>query len=142
MVSIDVSLILQIINFLFLIWILNIILYKPIRDALRQRNDTISGLERNIETLNTDSRGKDDAYASGIKEARAKGLKEKEILVQEAANEEDNIIQNINKRAQEDLVEVREKISKDVENVRESLQQELGSFADAIGAKILGRDIQ
>ena len=142
MVSIDVSLIVQIINFLFLIWILNIFLYRPIRNGLRQRNEKISGLEQKAKMLNEDSREKDDAYVSGIKEARAKGLKEKEILVQEAANEEDNIIQNINKKAQEDLVEVRERISKDVEVIRESLQQELGAFADAISEKILGRVIQ
>ena len=142
MVSIDVSLIVQIINFLFLIWILNIFLYRPIRNGLRQRNKKISGLEQKIEMFNEDSRGKDDAYVSGIKGARVKGLKEKETLAKEAANEEDDIIQNINKKAQEDLAEVRERISKDVEVIRESLQQELGAFADAISEKILGRVIQ
>lgn len=142
MVSIDVSLIVQIINFLFLIWILNIFLYRPIRNGLRQRDEKISGLEQEAKMLNEDSREKDDAYVSAIKEARAKGLKEKETLAQEAANEEDGIIQNINKKAQEDLAEVRERISKDVKVIRESLQQELGAFADAISEKILGRVIQ
>lgn len=142
MVSIDVSLIVQIINFLFLIWILNIFLYRPIRNGLRQRNEKISGLEQKAKMLNKDSREKDDAYISGIKEAKVKGLKEKETLAQEAANEEDGIIQNINKKAQEDLAEVRERISKDVKVIRESLQQELGAFADAISEKILGRVIQ
>ena len=142
MVSIDVSLIVQIINFLFLIWILNIFLYRPIRNGLRQRNEKISGLEQKAKMLNKDSREKDDAYIAGIKEEKVKGLKEKETLAQEAANEEDGIIQNINKKAQEDLAEVRERISKDVKVIRESLQQELGAFADAISEIILGSVIQ
>lgn len=142
MVSLDVSLVLQILNFLFLIWILNIVLYKPIRSALRQRNETVSGLEGDIDMLNNDAQDKDGAYASGVREARAKGLREREILVEAAEKEEADIIRRINEKAQQDLAEARERIAKDMEGVRESLREELDVFADAIGEKILGRVIR
>ncbi len=141
MISIDGSLVIQIVNFIFLIWILNILLYKPIRDVLLQRNDKVTGLEQRIETCNNDTKEKDDAFASGIKDARAKGLKEKEILLAAATDEERKIIENINKKAQADLAEARKKIAQDAEVVRASLQQEIDAFADAIGQKILGRPV-
>ena len=75
----------------------------------------------------------------GIKEAKAKGFNEKGVLLQEAADEERDIIEKINKKAQADLAEIRIKIAKDVEVTRESLMQELDSFTNAIGQKILGR---
>jgi F-type H+-transporting ATPase subunit b len=137
----DVSLFIQIVNFLFIIWVLNVILYRPIRNILIQRKEKVTGFEQIIETLTQDAQEKDEAYFSGIKDARAKGLKEKEALVQAAADEERRIIEEINQKAQADLVEIREKIAKDAENVRESLQQEIDTFANAIGNKILGRAV-
>jgi F-type H+-transporting ATPase subunit b len=62
-------------------------------------------------------------------------------LLLSAQNEEKQLIEKINKKAQEDLVQMRDKIAKDAESVRISLQNEVGTFAAAIGQKILGRVI-
>jgi len=139
MVSIDGSLFIQIVNFIFLIFVLNIILYKPIRKVLIQRKEKITGLEQRIDMVGKDIKEKDGAFSMGIKEAKAKGLTEKGVLLQQAADEESEVIEKINKKAQADLAEIRTKIAKDVESVSESLRQELDSFANAIGQKILGR---
>ena len=141
MINIDVSVIIQVINFLFLIWVLNIILYKPIRKILLQRKETVTGLEQGIDTFATDAMEKDAAFAAGIKSARTRGLKEKGALLEAAVEEERKIIDKINEKAQADLTEVRRKISKDAENVKMKLQKEVDAFADAIGQKILGRAV-
>jgi len=137
----DGSLIIQIANFLLIIWILNLILYRPIRNILRQRKEKIEGLELRIETYNEDAQKKDEAFASGIREARAKGLKEKETLQQAAAEEEKQIIANENTKAQAELVEIRKKIVKDAEAARASLQEKVDEFANDICQKILGRKV-
>lgn len=141
MVSINGSLLIQIVNFIFLIWVLNVVLYKPIRSVLIQRKEKVAGLNDKVEFLLRDAKEKDDTFSSGLKEARVNGLKEKEALLQAAGEEEKKIIEKINKKAQADLAEVREKIAKDAEEVRKSLQQELDVFANAIGQKILGRAV-
>jgi len=137
----DESLFIQIANFIFLIWILNVLLYRPIRNILIQRKEKLSNLEQNIETLSSDAHEKDSEFATGIKDARARGMKEKEALMQAAADQEREVIEKINKKAQADLAEVRKKIAKDAEAVRASLQQEIDAFAEAIGEKIIGRAI-
>jgi F-type H+-transporting ATPase subunit b len=137
----DVSLFVQIANFIIIIWVLNIVLYKPIRNILIQRKETITDLEQNIEKLNADTAEKDEAYLSGIKDARVRGLNEKDTLLKEGTEEEKRIIDQINQKAQANLAEVREKITKDVHNVRESLSKEIDTFANAISEKILGRAV-
>ncbi|MEA3434885.1 MAG: ATPase [Thermodesulfobacteriota bacterium] len=137
----DGSLLIQIVNFIFLIFILNIILYKPIRNVLIQRKEKITGLEEGIEAFDRDAIEKEDAFASGIKAARADGLKEKEALLTAATEEESKIIEKINKKAQADLAEVRGKIAKDAEETKTTLLQEIDGFANAIGEKILGRAV-
>lgn len=139
MIVIDGSVFIQIINFVFLIWILNTVLYIPIRKVLRQRNEKVAGLENNIDTCTRDSREKDVSFELGIKDARKRGLKEKDVLLQAAAEEEKKIITKINEKAQAEISAIREKIAKDAERVRETLQQEIEEFAEEIERKILGR---
>ena len=137
----DTSLLIQIANFLLIIWILNLILYRPIRNILRQRKEKIEGLELRIATYNEDAQKKDDAFASGIQEARAKGLKQKETLLQAAVEEEKQIIANVNAQAQAELTEIRQKIAKDADAARASLQERVDEFANDICQKILGRKV-
>jgi len=139
MINIDSSLFLQIVNFLVLIWVLNIVLYRPIRGVLLERKEKISGLEDGITSLDEEARDKDEAFISGIKSARAEGLKQKQSLIQAAEVEEKALISKINENAQAELVNVREKIAKDAEEVRNSLLQDVDRFATEIGKKILGR---
>ncbi len=141
MISIDGSLFIQIVNFIILIFVLNIVLYKPIRNVLLERNKKVVGLGESIETFNKDAKEKDDAFASGIRDARVKGLKEKEALLEVASEEEKKIIAKINEKAQADLAQVRSEIAKDAEEVRAKLQKEVDVFANAIGQKILGRAV-
>ena len=137
----DGSLLIQIANFVFTIWVLNLLLYKPIRKILKQRKEKVDGLELSIETSTKDAREKDEAFAAGIKDARAKGVEQKNALVQEATDEEKSILAELNQKAQAELVEVREKIKQEAETARESLQKEVDSFAGQISEKILGRAV-
>jgi F-type H+-transporting ATPase subunit b len=137
----DWTFLLQMANFLILMWILNVILYKPIRNVLIQRKKKVSGLEESIVTSQKDVKDKEEAFMVGIRDARAKGLKKKELLISEANEEEKKIIAAINAKAQADLGEVRGQISQEAQVVRDSLMREIDGFAESIGQKILGRAI-
>jgi F-type H+-transporting ATPase subunit b len=141
MINIDWSVFIQIINFLFLIWILNLVLYKPIRNIINQRKEKFSGLEADIETAESKAALQDQAFASGIKEARARGLKQKALLLQEASDEEKELIGKINEKAQTELTKVREQIARETDGAREMLMKEVEDFADTISEKILGRAV-
>ena len=137
----DGSVLIQMANFIFTIWVLNLLLYKPIRKILTQRKEKIDGFELSIETSTKDAAEKDEAFTVGIKEARAKGFKQKEAFLQEAADEEKSIIADINQKAQAELAQIREKIEKETESARNSLQKDVDNFANQICQKILGRTV-
>jgi F-type H+-transporting ATPase subunit b len=101
----------------------------------------MQGLELSIEMADKDAVEKDQSFAAGIKEARVKGLQEKEALIQQAADEEKRVVAEINRQAQAELADLREKIKKDAVVVRESLEKEIGDFASQISQKILGRTV-
>ncbi len=142
MIDIDPkALVFSIINFLVIIFVLNFILYKPIRQILSKRKELFGNLNRNIKDSLADAEAKDSDYGAGLKNARAKGLKEKEAFLQAAAEEEKNILDEMNRKNQKNLAEVQAKIAEDAEAAKASLLGEVDVFAEGISRKILGRAV-
>ena len=135
----DISLVYQMINFLVLLFMLNLVLYKPIRKVLLERKAKVEGLEDGVERAFSDLDSQKDSYKNGLKEARSKGLKEKEIFVEAASKEEKEIIDQINKKAQANLAQIKEQVASETEQARRDLEGEVEAYAKAIGEKILGR---
>lgn len=139
MVEINWTVIVQIINFLVLIFFLNIVCFKPIRKILLTRKEKFDGLNNSIGSASQEAQDKDLAFKQGLRDARSKGQAEKEALLQVAGDEEKAIITRINDKAREDLAAIKAQIAKDTDAVKSALEKEVDSFADAITQKILGR---
>ncbi len=135
----DISFLYQMINFLVLLFVLNLVLYKPIRKVLLERKAKIQGMQTGAEKAADDLVAGEDAYKNGLKQARSEGLKEKEAFVEAASKEEKEIIDRINKKAQANLAEIKKQVAGETEQARKSLEGEVEAYAKAIGEKILGR---
>jgi F-type H+-transporting ATPase subunit b len=139
MVDINWTVLIQIANFLFLLFVLNFVLYKPIRNIIHQRRTKVHGLEQNISNAGQSIEEKDRAISEGLKEARLKGQNNKAAILHTAQEEEKAIIARINASAQADMAAFRAKIAEDTEGVKKALEKDIHSFADVITLKILGR---
>jgi F-type H+-transporting ATPase subunit b len=141
MVKIDMSMFVQIANFIILIWAMNKVVYKPIRRMLAKRHEKISGLEDIIMSSEEDAASKDQALNAGIRQAREKGLREKEDLETQGRKAESELIEKINEKARIDLEQMRKKVVYEANEARQALQKEIDRFADDICRKILGRTV-
>jgi len=137
----DISLVYQMINFLILLFILNQLLYKPIRKVLLERKAKIQGLESGVEKANADLSSQEESYKNGLRQARGEGLKQKEAFVEEGSKQEREIIDQINQKAQANLAQIKKQVADETEQARKALEDEVEVFAKAIGEKILGRAI-
>jgi len=135
----DISTVYQIINFLILLFVLNLVLYRPIRNVILERKATIEGMQKGAEKAAGDLVEGEEAYKNGLKQARAEGLKKKDTFIEEASKEEKEIIDTINKKAQANLAEIKQQVATETEQARKALEGEVDAFAKAIGEKILGR---
>jgi F-type H+-transporting ATPase subunit b len=139
MVDINWTVSIQIINFLILIFVLNVVLYKPIRRILLERKGKVAGLSKGIDAAGRQAEEKDHAFNAGLKEARAKGQKAKDAMIQAAAEEERKIVGKILDKARDELAAVQSQVAKEVDAVKTALEKDVDVFADAITQKILGR---
>ena len=135
----DISFVYQMINFLVLLFVLNLVLYKPIRNVLLERKAKIEGMQIGAQKASKDLVAGEDAYKDGLKQARSEGLKEKETFIEAASKEEKEIIDRINKKTQATLAEIKKQVADETEQARIALEGEVETYAKAIGEKILGR---
>jgi F-type H+-transporting ATPase subunit b len=140
-ISADWTLLLQIANFLVLIFVLNVVLYKPIRKILAERKAKIRGMEEGISRAEDQAVEAQTSFKEKMSGARGKGNDEKEKFKQAGEEEQKRIIAEVNEAAQKELENVRAQVAKDVEQAKSKLQDEIKAYSAAIAEKILGRAV-
>ncbi|MGD2124610.1 MAG: hypothetical protein PVG99_00930 [Desulfobacteraceae bacterium] len=141
MLKIDFTLIIQIANFLFLLFILNILLYRPIRKILTRRREEMDSYEGMI----GDFQNKSAQYTKELEEsvawARREGAKEKETLKSDGLEEEKGMLGEATSEAAGKIEQARDEISRTLVDARQSLENELAVFSKELAEKILGRSV-
>lgn len=79
--------ILEIINFLVLVWILKHFLYRPVLDALEQRRLSIAHSLQNAEQLKTEAKALEQQYQSKLNDIELEKQHARELLQQEIQQE-------------------------------------------------------
>lgn len=141
MLSFNITLVIQIANFLVLLFLLNIILYKPIRKIMGQRREEMSASEKIIADLLDRYSRLSEELKQNIAAARKDGFKEKENCKNEGRDEESKMLQKANDSVGEKISKTREDIERNMAALRQSLDQEVSLFSQELAEKVLGRSI-
>jgi len=141
MLSVDSSLFIQIVNFVVLLLVMNIIVYRPIRKILTERSHEMDSLENSIkgfgELSEKGARGLEEGRVKAIKE----GYREKEKLKNLGRDQEQQIVGKASASADEKVGKALEGVDAKMSEVRESLAGQVDSLSSELAEKILGRKI-
>lgn len=140
-ITIDKALLIQLVNFLLLIFILNMLLFKPIREAIKKRERKIQSDQDEIAKLQTEAEDRLKQFQLAIEEAKKEGLAKKEALRKAATEEERSLLAKVHSEVEEELTKVKAGIAKKMQETREKLKEEIKVFASDIAEKILGRPL-
>lgn len=142
MLKIDISLVYQIINFLFLLFVLNLILYRPIRRIIQKRKQEMDGLEKAIQDYESRAQETAKRIEEGMILARKEGFREKEAIKEQGIEEEKSILADAMAKAGDKVHGAKKGIEAKVEEVRKELEGQIASFSAELVHKILGRTVQ
>jgi F-type H+-transporting ATPase subunit b len=141
MIDIDLTMPLQIANILILIVIMNIVLYKPIRTILAEREKRIGGLEKDVEEFHKNAKLRLEEFDDKLNAARSRAKDEVDKVrgaAQEAGNEKlAGIRKEVEAYKAENLTAVRAEFAK----ASQELKGQVDAFAGEIAGKLLGRGI-
>lgn len=141
MIDIDWTLIAQIINVLVLVFLLNVVLFRPIRKSLQDRQARLQADEAAAAQLAEQSQGIAGEIQENLTAARHQGLGQKEALRTEGAQAETSLLEKVKQEVDAEWVRVEKKIKEDIGKARKTLKGQAQSFAQTMAAKILGREL-
>ena len=141
MIELNWTLFLQFANFMILMAVLNALLYKPLRAALRARKDTIEGSKAKVQDIDEQVQAQIARYEAQLQEARQQGGEERAALRKTAEEEETRILGGANQKAAEKLQSIKEQIQEEAGAARQALRNETKTLAQDIAGKVLGRAV-
>jgi F-type H+-transporting ATPase subunit b len=141
MISIDIALVFQIVNFLILMLLLNSLLYKPVRKILAERDAEIAAAKEKTTAVDREVLEKMALYEVKLRQVKVKANEEKSLAIKESRKVEADIISKARKEAAASLSMIQNRIAGEAESARKTLKEQAQSLSLEICEKVLGRSL-
>ncbi len=141
MISINFTLIIQVINFIFLMWFLNKFLFKPVLKMLDERNNKITGDFETAEKINKTVDEGLEKLEEEIKNARLESNKIKNEIKDEGSKAALEKLEQAKGKANEYLDKFQKELEANKKEVKKVLEKEIDTIAKSISSMLLGREI-
>jgi F-type H+-transporting ATPase subunit b len=129
----------QMVNFLILIVILNILLYKPILGIIDRRKKQAQDTEEEIKRLNQSVEERMAAYEEKLRQAKTDALEKKTEIIKEGADQAKSLIEAARGQIPGMMEQFHGEINKEVTEVRNILAGQSRNISLEIAEKLLGR---
>lgn len=141
MITTDITLVIQIVNMIILMFILNRVLYTPVRNILRERSEKLRGMQDEISKFENNAKLRQEEVDAKMAQASGKAKAALDSARAEAQAAGDAKMAAIKAEAEAAKDEKLAALKTDIEKARTSLQEGLDDFANEMASKILGRSL-
>jgi F-type H+-transporting ATPase subunit b len=141
MIDINITLLYQIGNFLFLLIALNVILYKPIRQIMKEREDGIAGALGDAKSAQNRMQALLEQYTASVAGAKQKAAATFNAFYQQGLDAQRDMIAAERAKAGELLAKARAEIATASGAARAELKKEAERLSQDITSKLLGRAV-
>ena len=141
MISVDLSLVVQIVLFLILWSILRRVLFGPVGRLMAERERRTEGAHAEARALSDEGTALQEQYDAAIARARAEGEAIKGEIREEAARARNVILSQGRDAATQKIQEIREEVRKEMDAARAVASTNAEALAQEMAEKVLGRKL-
>lgn len=141
MIDINMTLLIQMTNVLVLLVLMNLVLYRPIRRIVAQRQQLIAEQQEKISLAEAEAKAAVEEFDGRILDARKLGRRKIQEMKTAAYRQEKDLLQQATEQVAGQLQEMRSKIKSDIAVARDQLSGQIRAFSVELAQKILGRSI-
>jgi F-type H+-transporting ATPase subunit b len=142
MVSLDYTTLVQIANFVLLMFILNTLLYKPILGVIERRKEQMEKSDGEVKRLRLEVEQKLAEYEEKVRLAKLEALEQRNALVKEGADLAKSTIEAVRSEIPLLMEQFNAKMGREVDAARAILRSQSRKISLEIAEKVLGRSIQ
>jgi len=141
-ISIDYTLWVQMGNFLLLMLILNLLLYKPILGIIDKRKKQMQDTEEEIKRLNQSVEERMAAYEEKLRQAKIDAVEKKQEIIKEGAERAKSILDAAKGEIPGMMEKFHGEMNREVDEARSTLTNQSKKISVEIAEKLLGRSLQ
>jgi len=139
MISLNATLIVQILNFLILVWALKYVLVKPVLNIMDKREQHKKDLLAEIGRLEREATERVERYESKIHSVKTEALQQTALILEEARKEYKDILDVARLESYSIISTIEKEVRVETGRARQALRREMEQWAHAIAIKILGK---
>jgi F-type H+-transporting ATPase subunit b len=141
MISLDYSVVYQIVLFLIVWLILSKVLFRPYLGLLDERERRTIGTQHDSTDLEQEGARLRAQYEERIAQAQAAGYAAKEAILQEARRQRERVLNQAREEAMGMLEGVRREVENQIQKERQFAAAEVRTIAQEMASKVLGRNV-
>ncbi len=133
LISINATLVVQVLLFLLLVWLLNRIMIKPLRLIMAERKEHLKRIESDILSARQDHQQLEEEIHAQEAEARREGLRIRQELETDGFNAAAEILD----QARRQIASQREKTMADINKALDKVRSEMETEAQQLATRIM-----
>ncbi len=137
MIELNITFFIQLVNFLILLAVLNLILYRPIRGILKKRADHTNLYLQDTENFLKQADERLEKYETELGEVRKQGQALRQEMKDEAYETEKSLLHSATQTASSHLQTTKESVAQQQGSVLASLQNDIKTYAQTVAQKIV-----
>lgn len=141
MIALDISILYQVILFVFVWLVLNKVLFQPYLKLLDEREHRTTGAQHDSTELEHEAARLRAQYEEKIAQAQSIAAGERERILQSAREQREKILGQARQEAEQTLTQRRQEIARALEAERRLASAEAATIAANIASKVLGRTV-
>ena len=142
LISVDKSLIVQVVNFLILLFILKRLLYKPFLAKMEERSSTIQKALDEAKDARAAAAKQQEENESRLRAAYAEAAAVREQALKEAGEESRKHVEAAQAQARKMVEDTKAQLDAEVRRAREELRREVGDLAVAVAEKLVRKSLR
>ncbi len=139
MIDINLTIVIQVVQFLLLLFILNRFLFRPTINLIEEREQKITTWKEETKNFHESMQERLQSYENQILEAKAQAQEQQELVTVELQKEEDKKLEAVSEEAVRIVASTREKLQEETELLRGQLREQAEEMSQLVAEKVLGR---
>ena len=141
MLEFNGTLLIALISFVIFMFLMNIILYKPMLEIVEKRKRLLEQNQNEVNENNQQAQDLMDEKSGKLQEARSESRKIISDIVDDAKSKKNEIVAESTQNAQNRLQSTKDELANEAQNLKNEVRNDVVGLAQDILAKVTGREI-
>ena len=141
LVEINGTFVIQLLSFLFLVWLMNRWMFRPLSRTMKEREERITGWFEKADLQRNRMEERLAEYDRRLDDRRREIMANQDSLKEETLREAEGVTRDAEEKGSAIVERVSSELAAETERIKDELTREAGPLSRAIAERLLGRPL-